>query len=309
MRLLQSYDEEKMLFYDIETAPVVKELEEGTPLYDSWAYKVNKEGELTPQEVIESYSIRAGLYPEFAKIVSIVVGKIVNGKIALIKIDDFEERDLLSSFNSVLARNPLDTIVGFVNVGFDNPFVAKRMIINGIRPDVMLDCFGAKPWEVKGLDLAVYWKFTSFERASLINITTAFGLPSPKEDIGGADVGRVYWENPKKNISRITEYCARDVVSTVNIFKCMRLEEPLEVMETTKPVEATPVPLLEKLFAGGDYKDEDKEALAKELKSMTVAERKVAFVTLDAVTSTASGKKTKITKAHVKALKLTVNGK
>ena len=102
MRELLKLKQEDLLFYDIETASVVKELELDSPLYDSWEYKVNKTGDMTSEEVIKSYSTQAGLYPEFAKIISIVVGKISDGGIKLITFDDSNESDLLTKFNQLL---------------------------------------------------------------------------------------------------------------------------------------------------------------------------------------------------------------
>jgi len=139
MRELLKLNENKLLFFDIETAPVVKELKLDSPLFDSWAYKVNKTGEKTNDEIIKSYSAEAGLYPEFAKIVSIVVGKIVKGKIFLITLDDKEEKELLTKFNKVIGRNSTNKLCGFVNIGFDTPFVFKRMLINGIKPHDKID--------------------------------------------------------------------------------------------------------------------------------------------------------------------------
>ena len=299
MRVLKGLNEERLLFFDIETAPLVKKLVIDSPLFDSWSYKKNKDGEFTDEEVVESYSKESGLYPEFAKVVSIVVGKIIDGGITLITIDDAEEVDLLNSFNKLLNRNASDTLVGFVNVGFDNPFVFKRMILNGINPNSKLDSSGLKPWEVEEVDLATIWKGTSFSRASLINIAVAFGLPSPKDDIGGADVGRVYWAEGAKGLARISKYCRKDVVTTINIFRMMRLDKPLEVANK----EFEEVPMIVNLFGGAKYGADEKKAVLELFKGMSEDEREKGFIVLNAVVSTAKGKKTKITKAHITALK------
>lgn len=305
MRVLKKLKEESLVFFDIETAPVVKELEIDTPLFDSWAYKVNKTEDKTDQEVIDSYSVEAGLYPEFAKIVSIVVGKIVKGKIVLVTLDDENEVDILNRLNKLLERNSQDTLTGFVNIAFDTPFIFKRMLINGIEPHDSLDSSGLKPWEVEEVDLGVLWKGTSFSRASLINIAVAFGLPSPKDDISGADVGRVYWEEGKEGLARISKYCRRDVVTTINIFKKMRLEEPLELAggdgKRTLPEEK--IPFLDKVLAGGAYGEEEKLALINLLKQYTPEERELAFTVLESAVSRAKGKVTKLTKAHVNTLR------
>lgn len=304
MRELNKLKQEKLIFYDLESAPLVKELQLDTPLFDSWSYKVNRDGhKITDNEVIEIYSEQAGLYPEFSKIITIVVGKIIDGKIVLITLDDPDEKVILNSFNRLLERNPKDRLIGFANIGFDTPFVFKRMLINGIVPNDRLDSSGMKPWDVDEIDLSVLWKATSFSRASLINIATAFGLPSPKDDISGADVGRVYWSEGEKGLKRIASYCRKDVVTTINVFRKMRLEEPLEVSDSDKPVEDEKLPLLEHLMSGGAYGKKEKEQLMALIGLTDSTDRDRLFVILDAVTSTARGKKTKFTKTHVKALR------
>lgn len=303
MRALSKLKQEELIFFDIETARVVKDLEIDTPLYDSWAYKVNKDGKYTDEEVKSSYIDEAGLYPEFSKVVSIVVGKIVDSKIVLVTLDDPEEKTILNRFNKLLERNIKDKLCGFVNIGFDSPFIFKRMIINGIQPHDKLDSSGLKPWELEEIDLGVLWKGTSFSRASLINIATAFGLPSPKDDISGADVGRVYWEEGEEGLKRISKYCRKDVETTINIFRCMRLQEPLPLAEGETDISNETIPFLEGLLNGAKYGKDEKKILVEELKAMKSDERDKVFILLDAVVSTAKGKKTKLTKTHVKALR------
>lgn len=305
MRELLKLNEEKLIFYDIETATVVPELEPESPLYNSWEYKVNKDGKFTQQEVLESFKKEAGLYPEFTKIVSIVVGKIVKGKIYLITLDQESEGDILNEFNDILSRNVDCKLVGFVNIGFDTPFVFKRMLINKIKPNDRIDSSGLKPWEVDEIDLAKSWQGTSFARASLINIATAFGLPSPKDDISGADVGKVYWTEGKKGLARISKYCRKDVETTINIFKCMRLQDTLEV--ATKEIEEKPLVL--SLFSGAPYGKEEKEELKNILLDMTEGERELAYTILKALISSAKGKVTKFKTKDLNELKKEINGK
>jgi hypothetical protein len=299
MRELKGLDEGKLLFYDIETAPVVKELQVGTPLFDAWAYKVAKDGVTDNDEVIKSFSEQAGLYPEFARVVCIVVGKVIKGKINLITFEDKDEKVLLEKFNDVVSRNSSSKLVGFVNIGFDSPFIFKRMLLNGVQPHDKIDSSGLKPWEVEEVDLSKLWQATGFSRASLTAVCNAFGLPTPKDDLSGSEVGKTYWSS-NQDTSRISEYCRKDVVATVNVFKKMRLEEPLEVSggETVE----TETPILTHLFEGGDYGAKEQKKLKGLLDTLTNEEREKAFVLLTAVSSTAKGKKTKLLKSHIKTL-------
>ncbi len=308
MRVLKSLNEEKLVFYDIETATVVKDLEIDTPLFDSWKWKCDKKGEMSNDELVEAFKDRAGLYPEFSKIVSVVIGKIISSKIHLITFDDKDEADLLRNLNQALDRNSDCKLVGFFSSGFDAPFTYKRMIINGVNPSTKLDYSGLKPWEVTDIDLAMEWKGTSFERASLLNISTAFGLPSPKDgDVAGKDVGIVYWNEGDSGLAKISKYCRRDVVTTINVFKKMRLEDTLE-RATGEPLVFEDIPLVTSLFQGASYAAAQKKELVAILKGLTTREREMAYTILDSVTSTAKGKVTKLTKAHVKALKKAIDG-
>lgn len=304
MRELLKLNEEKLIFYDIETARIVKDLEPDSPLYNSWDYKVNKNGEMSQDEVLSSYVQESGLYPEFSRVVSIVVGKIQDGGIILVTFDDEDESVLLNRFNNLLGRNASDRLVGFVNVGFDTPFVFKRMLINKISPNDKVDSSGLKSWEVDEIDLGKLWQGTSFARASLINIATAFGLPSPKDDISGADVGNVYWDEGAEGLKRISKYCRKDVETTINIFRCMRLQEPLSVINA----EIEEQPLIVNLFGGAAYGKKEKAELKEILKAMSPEERTASYVILESLVSGAKGKKTKLTKAHVRALKKEIDG-
>ena len=307
MRVLKKLNQENLLFYDIETATVVKELELDTPLFDSWKWKCDKTGEMNNDEIIASFKDKAGLYPEFSKIVSLVVGKIIDNKILLMTFDDPDEAKLLTGFNDAIERNIKCDIVGFFSSGFDTPFTYKRMLINGIIPHDKIDNSGLKPWEISGYDLATEWKGSSFERASLLSIATAFGLPSPKDgDVAGKEVGEVYWRDGKDGLARISKYCRRDVVTTINVFKKMRLEEPLE-RSTEEVIPIEELPFMVKLLNGGAYNKIQKDDLMSIFKGMDQEEREMGYVILNSIVSGAKGKKTKLTKAHVKELKSTMN--
>ena len=100
---------------------------------------------------------------------------------------------------------------------FDYPYIIRRMLVNGIPVPAMLDIAGKKPWEVNHLDTMELWKFGDYKNfTSLDLLSSIFGLPSPKDDIEGSDVGRIYWV--EKDLPRITAYCQKDVITIVNLF-------------------------------------------------------------------------------------------
>jgi len=66
----------------------------------------------------------------------------------------------------------------------------------------LLDVGGLKPWEVGFLDTMKMWSFGDHKNfTSLGLLTHLLGIPTPKDDISGADVARVYYED--KDLERI----------------------------------------------------------------------------------------------------------
>jgi hypothetical protein len=55
------------------------------------------------------------------------------------------------------------------------------------------------------------------------------GIPTPKDDIDGSQVARVYYE--EKNIDRIITYCEKDVITIAQIVLRLRNETLLETDE------------------------------------------------------------------------------
>jgi len=92
---------------------------------------------------------------------------------------------------------------------FDFPYIARRMLVNGIHLPDMLDLSSKKPWEVNHLDTMELWKFGDYKNyTSLDLLCTIFGIKTPKDDIDGSMVSKVFWE--EKNLKRIVTYCQKD---------------------------------------------------------------------------------------------------
>ena len=300
MKILKTLKEKDLVFFDVETTRLFKELPLDSPYFDSWAHKKRKLGITDNDALVKSYADEAGLYPEFSKIVSIVVGRIKGDKLHTTTYDDAEEKDLLERFNSdvtlVTTANSKTKLVGFFSSGFDTPFVMKRLMINGIEPNDVFDTFDDKPWLINSnVDIAILWKGGSWDRASLLAITTAFGLPSPKNDIGGHEVSDVYWNEGAKGLSRISTYCGKDVLALANLFKKMRFEPILELHEgVTEKLEKTP--LIISLANKGPFGAKEKKELHKLIIGFdTQEEVGQALLILDAV---AAKKGTKVTKEY-----------
>lgn len=225
---MQKVPFDKILFLDIETVPQFYQFdelpEEGKKLYDAKTKMLQKE-----KSVEEVYD-RAGIYAEFGKIICISVGYIHEGVLGRqIRLKSFfhdDEEILLKQFVRLLDENPRFSILcGHNAKEFDFPFICRRLLINGISIPDILNIAGKKPWEIAHLDTMELWKFGDFKSyTSLALLCYVFNIPTPKDDISGSDVARVYYED--KNLERIKDYCEKDVVALIQLFLRMR-NEPL----------------------------------------------------------------------------------
>ena len=106
---------------------------------------------------------------------------------------------------------------------FDFPYICRRLIINNIPIPAVLNMSGKKPWEVQHLDTLELWKFGDYKSFTSLNLLAhTLGIQTPKDDIDGSMVWKVYWE--EKNIERIVTYCLKDVITVAQIFLRMNGE-------------------------------------------------------------------------------------
>ena len=52
-----------------------------------------------------------------------------------------------------------------------------------------------------------------------------FDIPSPKDDMEGSDVARVYYE--EKDLARIVRYCEKDVITLAQVYLKLTLKPSL----------------------------------------------------------------------------------
>lgn len=230
---LQKINLEKILFLDIETVPEVyrfSDLDSQTAaLFDMKTKFQQKDGQ-TASDVYE----KAGIYAEFGKIICISCGIIhdkPHGKeIRLKSIANDDERQLLLDFAKLLNQHynmPHHILCGHNAKEFDFPFIARRMLLHGIDLPSALDIAGKKPWEIAHLDTMELWKFGDYKHYSSLSLLChIFKIPTPKDDITGADVARVYYED--KDLKRIVKYCQKDVVALIQLFLRFRNESLVE---------------------------------------------------------------------------------
>jgi predicted PolB exonuclease-like 3'-5' exonuclease len=236
----------KILFLDIETVggcPDYESCQKFSPeiadqyvKYYDWFKKRFPEDHIeVPKTKIESdkrmnevFKKRAALVPEFAKIVCVSVAFVLeNGETKKQSFYGDDEKKLLKEVRTLLDRCEK---LGFFLCGhnlknFDIPMLAKRMIINGIRPSKILPSYDTKPWEIKAIDTKEIWQYGAYTSiGSLDLLCSCLNIPTPKDgEVTGSSVHKSYWEDQK--IKEIAEYCEKDVEVLIDaIMKLKSLE-------------------------------------------------------------------------------------
>jgi len=222
---------DSILYLDIETVSQYqnyKQIPEAMkPLWKQKAGRFARQmdEEWTEDLAVQLYSEKAALYAEFGKIAVISVGFATRGEEGYsLKLKSFastNELEVLRGFSDLIFRhynNPSKQYLCGHNIReFDIPFLCRRMVINGLKLPDMIDVTGKKPWETKHfVDTMELWRFGEYKNYSSLNLLAhVLDVPTPKDDIDGSDVGRVFWE--ENDLERIAVYCEKDVATCARV--------------------------------------------------------------------------------------------
>ena len=230
-KVISKLNLENILFLDIETVPEkpsFSDLNETKQLLWEQKSLYQRKDDFTP----EAFYPRAGIWAEFGKIICISVGYFnVLNDLRTFRVTSFygDEVKILKDFKNLLLAHfskAKHLLCAHNGKEFDFPYIARRMIINAIKLPYKLNLFGKKPWEVPHLDTLELWKFGDYKTyTSLKLLTNVLGIPSPKDDIDGSEVYRVYYE--ENNLDRIITYCEKDTIAVAQIFLRLRGDELL----------------------------------------------------------------------------------
>ena len=242
MHILRNVDLTKVFFVDIETVPCHDchdQLDETRKaLWEKFCGKRHARELAEGQTHAELYQ-NAGLYAEFGKVACISVGYFRHLKDETLEFRvksfaDTDEREVLSGFARFLERYPPysgDSRSKIKSAGpdgyylcahngreFDYGYLGRRMLICGQGLPPMLDVAGYRPWDFSHLlDTMEMWKFGDNKgHITLPLLAGIFGIPSPKDDIDGSQVGHTFWV--EKNLKRIVTYCEKDIITTARVF-------------------------------------------------------------------------------------------
>ncbi|MVT39679.1 3'-5' exonuclease [Chitinophaga oryziterrae] len=238
--MLPNISLDQLLLLDIETTPGVSSFDHLQERMKAlWLDKIAKTApDSTDME--GAYADRAGLYAEFGKIVCISAGyfSVENNRYQL-RIKSFcddDEKVVLNSFleliNKFHIKFPRFQFAGHNIKEFDIPFICRRSVIHQLSLPLPLQVHGFKPWELPMLDTMHLWRFGDFKNYTSLKLLTAvLDIPTPKDDIDGSMVGKVYWE--ERDLERIASYCQKDVIAVAQLltrFKGVPLLQPDDVV-------------------------------------------------------------------------------
>lgn len=239
MAVLNTVALDQLLLLDIETVPLTDTFDHlPDELQRLWLEKNTKTAP-DSENGEEAYVEKAGLQAEFGRIVCISAGFFYTeaGHYQL-RIKSFasqNEKEVLEGFLDLVQKfflkYPRFQFAGHNIREFDIPYICRRALINGLALPGPLQAHNFKPWESPVLDTLQIWRFGEFRNYTSLKLLAAvLGIPTPKDDIDGSMVGKVFWE--EKNLPRIMEYCQKDVLTVGQLllrFKGMPLLEKEQV--------------------------------------------------------------------------------
>ena len=224
--------QKKILFIDIETVAGSSSFQELAPLWQTlWEKKALSLKAGDPEvNAGELYDERSAIYAEFGKVVVIGLGYFLpttTPELRVTALYNHDENALLTTFQRLLNEKFDQGYCLCAHNGkeFDYPYLCRRMLVNGISLPEILKIEGKKPWDIPHLDTMEMWKFGDRKSFTSLQLLTAlFGIPSPKDDIDGSMVNKVYYQS--NGLERIARYCMNDVVATAQLYRKL-YNEPL----------------------------------------------------------------------------------
>ncbi len=211
-----------IIYFDIETVSGQKsysELSESLQkLWDKKCVSWLKDDITT----VQLYTEKAAIFAEFGKIVCISCGYYTPEREFVIQsFADDDEHQLLSEFFSFLEQYPSAVLCGHNIKEFDIPYVCRRGLIQGLSLPSLLQLRDKKPWDIQHRDTMEMRKFGDYKNyTSLALLCEIFNIQTPKDDIDGSQVGKVYRE--EHDLDRIVTYCEKDIWATAQLYQKLR---------------------------------------------------------------------------------------
>jgi predicted PolB exonuclease-like 3'-5' exonuclease len=279
---------ESLLFWDIETVRRQKELDVNSDEFALYQYKFrNKDtGELMPDaEVVKHYEKNAALYPAYNKIVCISVG-FIKGDTLYYKAITGDQKDIITEFYTLYNSNKLVSTT-YNGLRFDTPTVRIKAFeseVEVLAKDEISDA-GVKPWdlEANNLDIMDLIKGSYYNPLSFAECCFLFGVRTPKGDISGSDVSRVYWDEGEEGLRRIAKYCNEDVRALAELFCSITGRKGFikNFVDKTGSVVEKPK-LIDTIALSKSISKDQEKALIAEAKTLSKEERAKLVLLLEA---------------------------
>lgn len=219
---------EEILFFDIETVRRNKVLDVDSKEFELYAWSIRDKttGFIPPAiEVIKHYDKNGALSPVFNKTVVISVGYI-KGTTLYYKALVGTQAEIITEFYNLVVSTGYK-VCGHNIIGFDLPTLRIKAFEEGLDLEMLsenINDSGKKPWDLEKfiLDTMKIITGTYFFNISLDAACMLKGIKSSKDDISGAYVSQVYYE---EGVPRIARYCNKDVIATAELFLALQGKE------------------------------------------------------------------------------------
>lgn len=232
---------DKFLFFDVETAGSEADFEYlPERMQQLWSKrceylrKLERFPENANMNDSDLFQTKAGLHPEFGRIVCISFGKVkfpddptLVPQVQIVSYAGQDEVEILRKSIKLFNGMYKNKVVPFGHniKRFDVPYICKRSFINGLEPPVPFQTWDKKPWEIDIKDSADLWSFGAWQEGftSLDLLTASLGLPSPKDEMTGDQVHENFYQG---NIGDIQTYCNKDVIALIRVaFALSKLDQ------------------------------------------------------------------------------------
>lgn len=258
LKELKFEDIGQVLWFNIQTEPLEKEMSVKSAYFPAWAQKVSWDENIHDNEdALNRYELKAGLYKEFSKINSLCYGRISDGELKVKVLSYDDEKQLIEEFYSDVQKfvaGGVKFLGGFSVLGFSLPFISFRATVNDIEDIPSFDAAGLKSWNIKHIIcLNELLRGTSGTNISLLGATAAFKLPHYDE-----------------------ESLPESLLATANLFN-KYLRQPLSTLLEVGVMETKQLPLLERIMAAGEINKEDERAIVAAIKDFSPEEKLIAL--------------------------------
>lgn len=178
---------------------------------------------------------KAHLSPETAQIICISAGMIMDDyTFRCASFTGETDKEILTAFlankksfiHQADYSNNEKYIVCYNGLGFDIPFISKRLLYNGLEIPPTLDCGHLKPWEMGHIiDLKNNLKFGGFDAPSLEALCTMFNVETAQDKFK-VEASELAGKHKDKQYDVIKHYNEQDVFALAQVYlKLIRSKE------------------------------------------------------------------------------------